>query len=71
MSGRTVKHEIKLHPLVIVVLGMLAIGLFANSFKPVFSIQETNAQLLSPAAVNSLPGATKSKPFYIHCVSGC
>ena len=71
MSSRTFKHEIKLHPSVIIILGMLAIGLFANAFKPLFSMQEANAQLLSPAIVNSLPGATKSKPFYIHCVSGC
>ena len=44
MTNRTIKHEVKLPKSVIVILGMLAIGLFANAFSPAFSNKEAIAQ---------------------------
>jgi hypothetical protein len=45
MSNRTIKHEIKLQKSVIVILGILAVGIFANAFAPVFSVKDALAQL--------------------------
>ena len=44
MSNRTIKHEIKLPKYLIVLLGMMVIGLFANAFSPAFSIKEAFAE---------------------------
>ena len=46
MSNKTIKHEIKLQPSVIVILGLLALGVCANAFAPAFSIKEALAQTL-------------------------
>ena len=43
MSNRTIKHEIKLQKSVIVILGILAVGVFANAFAPVFSVKNAMA----------------------------
>ena len=43
MANRTIKHEIKLPKYLIVLLGMMVIGLFANAFSPAFSIKEAFA----------------------------
>ena len=43
LSNRTIKHEIKLPKYLIVLLGMMVIGLFANAFSPAFSIKEAFA----------------------------
>ena len=43
MSNRTIKHEIKLPKYLIVLLGMMVIGLFANAFAPAFSVKEAFA----------------------------
>ena len=45
MTNRTIKHEIKLQKSVIVILGILAIGIFANAFEPAFGIKEALAEL--------------------------
>ena len=45
MSNRTIKHEIKLQTSVIVILGILAVGVFANVFAPVFSVKDALAEL--------------------------
>jgi len=45
MSNRTIKHEIKLQTSVIVILGILAVGVFANVFAPAFSVKEALAEL--------------------------
>ncbi len=64
MSNRIVKHEIKLQPSVIVILGILAVGVCANAFAPTFSIKD--------AIAGSTEYTTHSDPFHIHlrCV-GC
>ena len=46
MTKRVIEHEIKLQKSVIVVLGILAIGVFANAFTPAFSVKEALAQSL-------------------------
>ncbi len=61
MSNRTIKHEIKLQPSVIVILGLLALGVCANAFAPVFSVKEVSAAI----------GDASWNPVYIKCVSGC
>ena len=47
MTNRTIKHEIKLQKSVIVILGILAIGIFANAFEPAFGIKEALAESIS------------------------
>ena len=44
MTDKTIKHEIKLQKSVVVILGILAVGIFANAFAPAFSIKEAMAQ---------------------------
>ena len=44
MSNRTIKHEVKLQPSVIIILGLLALGVCANAFGPIFSIKEALAE---------------------------
>ena len=43
MSTRKVTHEIKLPLSLTIILGVIAIGLIANVFKPVFNIEEAFA----------------------------
>lgn len=43
MINRTIKHEIKLQKSVIIILGVLAVGVFANAFAPTFGIKEAFA----------------------------
>lgn len=43
MTNRTIKHEIKLQKSVIIILGVLAVGVFANAFAPVFSVKDAKA----------------------------
>ncbi len=43
MSNRTIKHEIKLQPSVIVILGILAVGVSAIAFAPMFSVKKADA----------------------------
>jgi hypothetical protein len=43
MSNRTIKHEVKLQPSVIIILGLLALGVCANAFAPVFTIKDALA----------------------------
>ena len=43
MSNRTIKHEIKLQPSVIILLGLLALGVCASVFAPVFSVRKAEA----------------------------
>ena len=40
---KTIKHEIKLQKSVIVILGILAVGVFLNAFAPAFSIKDALA----------------------------
>ena len=46
MTNKTIKHEIKLQKSVIVILGILAIGAFANAFTPTFGSKEALAEIL-------------------------
>ena len=44
---KTITHEVKLQPAVIVILGVMAVGILANAFPKVFSIQDAMAELSS------------------------
>ena len=50
MSNKTITHEVKLQKSVIVILGIMAFGLCANVFAPVFKVEE------ALAAVNQYVG---------------
>ena len=43
MTTRIIKHEIKLQPSVIVILGLLALGVCGIAFAPAFEIRDANA----------------------------
>ena len=43
MTNRTIKYEVKLQTSVVVILGILAFGVFANAFAPAFAIKEALA----------------------------
>jgi hypothetical protein len=43
MTNRTIKHEVKLQKSVIIILAILALGVFANAFAPVFKVGEAQA----------------------------
>ena len=60
MTKRVIEHEIKLQKSVIVILAVLAIGVCANAFAPVFSIKDAHAI-----------GEYRHNPVHIKCVSGC
>ena len=49
MTNITIKHEVKLQPSIIVILGFLALTVCVNAFVPVFSIKDAIAQLLGGA----------------------
>jgi uncharacterized membrane protein len=51
MTEKTIKHEIKLQKSVIIILGILAVGVFANAFAPAFSIKDAMAELNDHATV--------------------
>ena len=51
MTKRVIEHEIKLQKSVIVILAVLAIGVFANAFAPAFSIKDALAQFPSSLSV--------------------
>jgi hypothetical protein len=63
MSNRTIKHEVKLQPSVIILLGFLAFGVCANAFAPAFAIKEALAQFPSHMSV-TLDGG-------LYCFGGC
>ena len=46
MSKETITHEVKLQPAVIVILGVMAVGILANAFPKMFSIQDAMAETL-------------------------
>ena len=43
MTNRTIKHEIKLQPSVIAILGLLALGVCAYAFSSAFSVKKADA----------------------------
>ena len=65
MSHQTITHEIAIPRSLTVILAMLAIGILAHAFGPVFHIQTADANLadrgsfLNPVHI-SLQGATAS-----------
>ena len=61
MTNRTIKHEIKLQKSVIVILGILAIGVFANAFAPAFTIKEAMAEYLSGSISISHSGSISTR----------
>ena len=61
MTKRVVEHKIKLEKSVIIILGVLAFGVFLNAFAPVFDVREAFAEL----------GNNRLNPVYIFCKQGC
>jgi len=57
MTNRTIKHEFKLQKSVIIILGILAVGVFANAFAPAFTIKEAMAEYLNGSISVKLGGA--------------
>ena len=47
MSNRTIKHEIKLQPSVVVLLGLLTIAVCAYVFAPVFAVRNAEASFVA------------------------
>ena len=57
MFNKTIKHEVKLQPSVIVILGLLALGVCGNAFAPAFSVKD--------AFADKLNYTSSSSPLYI------
>ena len=51
MSKETIVYEIKLQPVVIVLLGVIAVGVIGNVFKSVSPIQDAMAELYDGAKI--------------------
>ena len=66
MTNRTIKHEVKLQKSVIIILGILAVGVFANAFAPTFSIKDAQARMQLGDF-----GTMRIVPLYVKCVDGC
>ena len=45
MTNRTIKHEVKFQPSVIIIFGLLALGICANVFVPTFTVKDAMAEL--------------------------
>ena len=54
MTNRTIKDEIKLQKSVIIILAILAIGVFANAFAPAFTIKDALASSMNVFVSGSL-----------------
>ena len=67
MTNKTIKHEIKLQTSVIVILGILAIGVFANAFGSAFSIK---GALANHQGYSKEIGSVMH-PLTIVCKEGC
>ena len=67
MTQRLVRHEIKLQKSVIVILSVLAFGVCANAFAPVFTVK--GAFALHNIATSDL--GNKYHPLIIECQKGC
>ena len=61
MSERTVKHEVKLHKSVVVILAVMAFGLCANAFALVFSIRNATAKIPTPPSSSELLNSFKEE----------
>ena len=66
MTKRVIEHEIKLQKSVIVILAVLAIGLCANAFSPVFDVKSAFANHVFGGKLG-----TKQHPLQITCQKGC
>ena len=66
MTQRIVRHEVKLQKSVIIILGVLAFGVCANVFLPIFHIKEVSAR----HSTNYVSGSTHH-PLIIECQKGC
>ena len=67
MTKRIVSHEVKLQKSVIIILGVLAFGICANAFLPVFHVRDVLANHAS--ASNQL--GSVYHPLVIECKKGC
>ena len=63
--NKIMQYEIKLEKSVKIILGMLAIGIYLNSF----SLQ--NLAIKDVFATNNTELGTKYNPLFIECKSGC
>ena len=66
MTQRIVRHEVKLQKSVIIILGVLAFGVFANAFSSTFSVNEVSAGHVGHTNLGSI-----NHPIQIVCQKGC
>ena len=64
MTKRVVEHKIKLEKSLTIILGVLALGVFLNSFAPAFDVRKASA-------VELYNDGSRGQPIYIVCKSGC
>jgi hypothetical protein len=67
MTKRVVSHEVKLQKSVIIILGVLAFGICANAFLPVFNVRD----VLANHASGSNQLGSVYHPLVIECKKGC
>ena len=53
MSNSTIKYEVKLQPSVIIILGILAVGVGAIAFAPMFSVKKADAASTGGGMINA------------------
>jgi len=61
MTKRVIEHEIKLQKSVIVILAVLAIGVCANAFAPVFGVKDALAQMIGGTISLSHSGSIRTR----------
>ena len=67
MTQQIVGHDIKLQKSVIIILGVLAFGLFANAFSSVINVKKVSANhMYSTTQLGST-----NHPLVIECNKGC
>ena len=63
MKDRVIEHKVKLEKSVKIILGVLAVGVFLNTFAPVFDVRKAFAQIGMIGSIHN--------PVHIICKKGC
>ena len=71
MANRTIRHEIKLQPAVIVILGVLALGVCGIAFAPAFEIRDADAAGLDSGDFNMIQHHLMGIQSAIEGISAC
>ena len=67
MTQRIVRHEVKLQKSVIIILGVLAFGVCANTFSSVINVKEVSAN----HRYSTTQLGSTYHPLIIECKKGC